>query len=173
MDGESTGRPPVERYRDNLVLLARVFLDPEFRCRMDPSDVAHEPMLRAFHAIHQYRGTTEAEWLAWLRTILRNTLMDQYRAFSGPVRDVNLEQSFERALERPSARLEEWLGDSSDSREAGVLREELLDQIARAISMLPEDQRTAFELHYFHGLLLDVTGQQMVRSKRAVAETAG
>jgi len=124
-DVQSTGWAPLDQYRRYVGFLARLYLDPKFRCKLDPSDVVQETMLRAFQAIQQYHGTTEAEWLSWLRTILLNTLRDQYRAFSGPTRDVSLERSFERALEQSSARLEEWIRDSADGPEAGILKAEL------------------------------------------------
>jgi RNA polymerase sigma-70 factor (ECF subfamily) len=136
---------------------------------VDPSDVAQEVLLRAIQAIGQYRGTTETELRSWLRTILLNTIKDQYRAFSGPTRDVNLERSLEAALERSSARLEEWLRDSADRPDARVLREELLDQIARAINALPEAQRIAFELFYIRDCTLAQISQDMGRTKKAVA----
>jgi RNA polymerase sigma-70 factor (ECF subfamily) len=169
MDGAPTGhgRPPLERYREYLVLLARVLLDLKLRRKVDPSDIAQEALLRALQAIHQYEGTTEVELRSWLRTILLNTLKDHYRAFSGPTRDVNRERSWEATLERSSARLEEWLRDSSDGPEAKILKEERLDQIARAINELPEDQRTAVELFYIHGFTLAEVGEQMGRTANA------
>ena len=71
-------------------------------------------------------------------------------------------------LERSSARLEGWLGVSSDGPEAEMMKEELLDQIARAINALPEDQRTAVELHYIHGSTLTEISQLMGRSQNAI-----
>ncbi|MFI5461363.1 MAG: sigma-70 family RNA polymerase sigma factor [Isosphaerales bacterium] len=168
MDGATTGLPPLERYRDYLVLLARVLLYPQLRTKLDPSDIAHDAYLRALQAIHQFRGDTEIELRSWLRQILVHTLNDQYRAFSAQNRDVKLERSLEDVLERSSARLEEWLGVSSDGAEAQLMKEEQLDRIARAINQLPENQRTAVELHYIHGYTLAQISQQMGRSQNAV-----
>jgi RNA polymerase sigma-70 factor (ECF subfamily) len=171
MDGESPSPPPVtlEQCRDYLVLLARVQLPPQLRGKVDPSDVAQEVLLKALKAVHQLRGKTGPELRAWLRRILVNTLTDECRAQSAKIRDVKLERSQEAMLERSSARLEEWLRDSSDGAEAKVLREERLDLIARAINALPEAQRTAIELSYIHGSTTAQIAQQMERSKKAVA----
>jgi RNA polymerase sigma-70 factor (ECF subfamily) len=169
MDAATGGEPPLGRYREYLVFLARTLLDPKIRRKVDPSDVAQEALLRAWRAIGQYEGTTEGELLSWLRRILLNTVKDQYRAFAGPTRNANLERSWEAALERSSARLEEWLRDSADGPEAKVLKEEQLDQIARALNELPEAQRTAFELFYIHGFTLAQITQEMGRTKKAAA----
>jgi len=59
MDGSPTGLPPLERYREYLVLLARVLLYPRLRTKLDPSDIAQEAYLRAHHAIHTFRGDSE------------------------------------------------------------------------------------------------------------------
>jgi RNA polymerase sigma-70 factor (ECF subfamily) len=169
MDAATGGEPPLQPYRNYLVFLARTLLDPKLRRKLDPSDVVQEALLRAWRAISQYEGTTEGELLSWLRSILLNTVKDQYRAFSGPTRDVHQEQSWEAALERSSARLEEWLRDSADGPEAKILKEEQLEQIARALNELPEAQRMAFELFYIHGYTLAQLSQEMGRTKKAVA----
>jgi RNA polymerase sigma-70 factor (ECF subfamily) len=168
VDGEPSGQPTLERYREYLVLLARVHLDPKLRRKLDSSDVAQEVLLKAHMALHQYEGKTEAEFRSWLRTILLNTLVDQCRAFSGPKRNVNLEQSLEAALERSSSRLEEWLGDSSGGPEDRMMKEELLDQVARAINCLPENQQTAVELFHIYKYSVAEIAQEMGLSKKAV-----
>jgi hypothetical protein len=40
MDGSPTGLPPMKRYREYLVLLARGLWYPRLRTKLDPSDVA-------------------------------------------------------------------------------------------------------------------------------------
>jgi RNA polymerase sigma-70 factor, ECF subfamily len=168
MDGERTSEPPWDRYREYLVLIARVVLKPKLRRKLDPSDVVQDVLLKISQVLHQYQGTTEAEFRAWLRTILLNTLKDHCRAFSGPKRNVNLEQSLEAEIDRSSARLEEWLRDGSDGPEAQMMKEELLDQAARAINHLPENQQTAVELFYIREYNVAQIALEMGLSKKAV-----
>jgi RNA polymerase sigma-70 factor, ECF subfamily len=168
MDGESTSEPPWDKYRAYLALIARILLNPRFRHKVDPSDVAQEAVLKAYQMLDQYQGRSEAERRAWLRMILTNTLKDHYRAFSARKRNIKLEQSFEATLDQTSARLEEWLADSSDGPEAQVLKEDLLDQIARAIDDLPENLRTPVELHYIHGYRIADIAREMGISQNAV-----
>jgi RNA polymerase sigma-70 factor (ECF subfamily) len=75
----------------------------------------------------------------------------------------------ERSLEDSAARLEAWLADSLASPSERAERNEQLLQLAAALAQLPEDQRTAVELHYMQGCSLIEAGQRMGRGKRAVA----
>jgi DNA-directed RNA polymerase specialized sigma24 family protein len=59
---------PVERHRALLRLHAQQFrLDPRLAARFDLSDLVSETLLRACRQRDQFRGSTEAELIAWLR----------------------------------------------------------------------------------------------------------
>jgi RNA polymerase sigma-70 factor (ECF subfamily) len=167
MQDELADGPPIEQYRPYLWLLARVLLEPKFRRQLDPSDVVQEVYVRACKAIHQYRGTSEAELRSWMREILLKTLKEHARALSTQKRDIDLERDFEDALNRSSARLEVWIQDSSLGPAERAEREDELDRIAKAINDLPEDQRTAFELFYIHECPVKEIGQRMDRTTNA------
>src|SRR5437762_9115764 len=96
----------LERYRNYLRLLARMQVDPALRGKVDPSDVVQIAMLRAHENIRQYRGTSEPEWKAWLRTILANTIREEARKFQAAMRDRYRERSLEGMLQQSSARIE-------------------------------------------------------------------
>ena len=67
-----------------------------------------------------------------------------------------------------SSRLEALLGgDSSPS--AHAVRHEELNRLAVALTELPQDQRTAIELHHLHDCSVAEIGQQMGRTEPAVA----
>jgi RNA polymerase sigma-70 factor (ECF subfamily) len=52
-------RPP-ERYRDYLVLLARLQIDPRIRGKLDPSDIVQQTLLQAYRKRDQFRGGPRA-----------------------------------------------------------------------------------------------------------------
>src|SRR4029079_9356926 len=127
-------------------LLARLHLHPRLQSKLDPSDVVQETLLKASTRQIQFRGKADGELAAWLRQILVNTLADALRAFSGLKRDVALETS----LDESSSRLEALSGSSpTPSRDA--MHDEELIHLAAALAQLPDDQRTAIELHHLHG----------------------
>jgi RNA polymerase sigma-70 factor (ECF subfamily) len=160
--------PPLEQYRQYLLVLARVQLSPLLQGKVDPSDVVQETLLKAHENRGQFTGTTEAQLTAWLRRILTNTMIDAARHFTGDGRDVGRELSLE-AVEQSSARLEALLaGSPSSSPSERGMREEQLLRLAAALEQLPEDQRTAVEMHHLQGYPLEAIAEQMGRTKQAV-----
>ena len=164
-----SGQPIVERYRSYLLLLAEARLDRRLQGKLDPSDVVQQTLLHAHQAWMQFRGTSEAELVAWLRRILARTLLNCIRGFRRAKRDVGRERSLQAALDESSARLESWLAAEESTPSQQALRGERIEQVAEAVRQLPEAQRQAVVLYYWQGCSLAEIAEGLGRSVPAVA----
>jgi len=159
----------LERYRDALHLLARLHLDPRLRGKVDLSGVVQQTMLEAYQARTQFPAAGAGPPPAWLRRVLANNLTDEVRKLTAAARAVDREQSLERALGASSARIEAWLAAEQSSPSQQAMREEEVSRLAVALAQLPDDQRTAVELHHLQGLPLAEVAAQLGRTKGATA----
>jgi RNA polymerase sigma-70 factor (ECF subfamily) len=160
---------PLEHYRDYLRLLARLQLGPRLRAKLDASDVVQQTLLQAHGSREQFRGDTEAEWLAWLRSILANTLAGAARRFGAEARDLGRERTLEAHLEQSSSRLEVLLAaDQTSPSEQAVRGEEIL-KLARAMASLSACEQQVVELRHLKGMAVGDIARRIGRSRTAVA----
>jgi len=153
-------------YRDYLLLLARAQLEPGLRAKLDPSDVVQQTLVKAQQNLDQFRGANSAELAGWLRRILLNTLVDAARKYG---REQDWQRVLEQNLEQSSAQLEAWLAADQSSPSEAAQRQEQVIHLAAALARLPEDQRTAVELHHLHqGSVADIA-RRMDRTEASVA----
>ena len=131
------------RFRDYLVVLARMQLGQQARGKVDPSDVVQQTLLDAHRFLDKFHGTDEAEVAAWLRRLLACNLADQFRALGRARRDVARECSLDAALEQSSARLGAWVVADQSTPSQGAHRHERAIRLAGALATLPEAQREA------------------------------
>lgn len=159
----------IEQYRSYLRLLASLQLDPRLKGKLDPSDAVQQTLLKAHESQSQLRGLSTPEQAAWLRKILANCLADEVRKFRCEKRQIDLERSLEAELQQSSARMENWLAGGGSSPSQHAVRQEELLTLANALAALPEDQRRALELHHLSGLTVARVGEELGRTRAAVA----
>lgn len=156
----------VEQYREYLLVLARLHREVLVEVGVDPSDIVQMTLLKAHQSRDQFHGESGREQAAWLRKIMSNTMIDAVRKArpgAGPH-----ERSLEVALGQSSRRLEALLQDRQPPPGAPADRHESLAGLARALSVLPEDQRSAVELRYLQGLSVGEISQRLERSVGSV-----
>ena len=108
----------------------------------DARDVCQETFLRAFRALPGFKG--QAKFSSWIYRIALNLCRDwMRRQRRTPV--VQMPEETE-AIERIAAR------DPVESVEDLVARNELSAVVAEAMTLLPEEQRTAIILKEYHGM---------------------
>jgi len=118
-DGQDLGQ-----FRDYLMTIAHLQLEPQLREKLDASDVVQQTLLEAHEQHEQFRGQTTGELAGWLRQILMHNLMDVIRAFRREKRDIARERSMDASLLRSSVRLEAWLVAEQSSPSQSVERRE-------------------------------------------------
>jgi RNA polymerase sigma-70 factor (ECF subfamily) len=108
----------------------------------DARDVAQETFLRAFRALSGFKG--QAKFSSWLYRITLNLCRDWIRR----ERRTPVSQAPE------GVDLIELAGETepSESIEELVSRRELGRAVAKAMALLPDEQRTAIILKEYHGL---------------------
>jgi RNA polymerase sigma-70 factor (ECF subfamily) len=156
-------------YRNYLSLLARVQVDTALRAKADPSDVVQETLMQATRDFAQFRGQTEAEFVAWLRQIMANTSAAIVRRYKGAKRrDVSRENGLEQQLNRTSLAMGGLFAarDPAPSRIAS--RKEDVIVLSDALAKLADDHREVLVLHHLEGLPLAEVAQRMNRSVDAV-----
>jgi RNA polymerase sigma-70 factor (ECF subfamily) len=161
--------PDLERYREYLGMLARLQIDDRLRGKLDPSGVVQQTLLEAHQARAKLCGLNDAQRAVWLRRALANNLADEARRLGARMRDAARERPLERALDESSARLEALLATQQTSPSEHAVRQEDMLRLADALAGLPEDQRTAVELHHLEGRTLAEIAEVMARSRSAVA----
>jgi RNA polymerase sigma-70 factor (ECF subfamily) len=159
----------LERYRAYLSLLARAQIGRHLRRRVDDSDVVQETFLAAHRDFSSFRGTTEAEFVGWLRNILAARLADLMRRhLKARVRDVRLQQSLAGDLDRSSQALAFALAARGASPSQEAARRELGVLLADAIQALPADYGEVIVLRHMEGLSFAEVAARMGRSVDSV-----
>ena len=159
----------LELYRDYLTLLARLQVRRRLQGKFDGADLVQETFLKAHRSFVQFRGHTEAEFIAWLRRILATSVANLVRRHChAQSRDVNLERELIGAFEESSRALDQSLicDQSSPSQRASRREQSVL--LANALGRLPEDYREVVVLRHLEGLTFPDIAQQMRRTVDSV-----
>lgn len=153
-----------ENVRNYLLFLARLQLDPRISGKMDASDIVQETFLEAYQAFPNFRGTTEASFLAWLRQILASTLAMSSRHYLGTKqRDVRLERAIYVKVDQSSVFWDQLVSNAS-TPSLKMSRKEMENQLADAIGKLPEHYRTVLRLRHTENRSFQEIADEMGRS---------
>lgn len=165
-DGQALGRL-LERYRNYLALLARVQIGRRLQAKVDDADLVQETFLEAHRHFGGFRGTTEREFVGWLRQILAANLSNLLRRYYGTQRrNVRLEQELADDMDQSSRALGLVAPHSSPSQ--GAARREQAVLLADALERLPEAYREVIILSHLEGLAFPEVARRMGRTLASV-----
>jgi RNA polymerase sigma-70 factor, ECF subfamily len=157
------------RYEPWLKLLARLEMDTRFQSKFSSSDAVQQTLLEAWQGWANFRGTSEAQRMAWLRQILAHQLARLGRRYAGTQkRSIAREVSFQQSLDTTSQRLEAMLVAPGDSPSRQVEQEDRQTLLARILQRLPDDYREVLILRHLENLPHDEVARRMGRSAGAV-----
>lgn len=152
-----------------LRVLARAQVDSRFGAKFDPADIVQQTLLEAVRGFASFRGTTEAELAAWLRTILGHVLAHEMRRYEGTQkRDLAREVSFDQELSAVSQRLGDLVPAAGTSPASAAIHQERALQLARPLESLPDDYRTVLVLRHLEDLPHEEIARRMNRPPGAV-----
>lgn len=153
--------------RNYVSIAARAEMASWLKAKVDASDLVQQTLLEAHRGLANFRGTTEGEWLGWLKRILVHNAADFVRRYHGVEkrcagREVSL------AVADDSERIAPQLSDGGPSPSQLVMQKELQLQVADAVARLPEDYQEVVILRNLQQLPFDEVAERMGRSRPAV-----
>jgi len=160
---------PLTRYRDYLILLARLQMDPKLQRQMDASDIVQQTLLEAQPQWSHMKSKDAAQTAAWLRRILANNLADALRTAHRAKRDLAREIPLEQRLEQSSCQLQNILPGHEPTPRTLAEQTERTLHLVTALAALPAGQHEAIVLKYFRGLSLAQCAASMGKTPAAVA----
>jgi RNA polymerase sigma-70 factor, ECF subfamily len=157
-------------YRGYLAVLARTQISRRLRGKADASDLVQETLLEAHRHFPGFRGTTEREFIAWLRVILAGLLANHVRHFGTKRRDARLERALEDELSDASGALEGRLAADVSSPSEQAVDHEASSRLANAIEALPEHYRDVIVLRNLEQMPFAQVAERMERSIDSVTK---
>lgn len=150
----------LEPCREYLMAVAKSELDSWLRVKIGASDLVQETFVAAYKKIKDFRGTSEPEFLGWLRTILLNNLATNVRSYRfTEKRRVDREIPLTQAVTRASPTTKNPLSE--------LLHAEKAERVHLAIKKLNDDYRQVVELRILKQLSFDEIGRRIGRSEEA------
>jgi len=158
-----------ERFREFLLLLARMQPDARLQGKLDVSGVVQQTLLEAYQDGKALVDATDAQKAAWLKRALANNMADELRKLTTAKRGAGRQRSLQASLDQSHSDLESLLPDAHGTPSKEAIRAERGLQLAHALATLPEAQRQVIELHHLQGHTLVDVAEALGTTKPAVA----
>jgi RNA polymerase sigma-70 factor, ECF subfamily len=167
-EGDESARDRLfQACRNYVSIAARAEMASWLQAKVDASDLVQQTLLEAHRGMNDFRGTTEAEWLGWLRRILVHNAADFVRRFHG-VEKRRTGREVSLAAGDDSHRPCFELSADGPSPSQVLLQKERQLQVADAMARLPENYQEVVILRNLQQLPFDEVAERMGRSRPAV-----
>ena len=148
--------------------MARSQVETWLRRKVDASDLVQQTMLEAHCDFERFQGSSEKEWLAWLKRILQHNAADFVRRYRGTAkREAGREVPFRDANDTRAGGVPEPAAPCATPSQEFVLLEDELRMTA-ALAELPPDYQEVIVLRNLQRLPFNEVAERMGRSRPAV-----
>jgi len=156
----------LEAARGYLLLQAEQQLPVSLRTKVGPSDIVQETAIDANRDFLRFRGTTQEELYAWLRTILQNNVRDAVRRFEmSQKRSAKREASLSVVVDRSGISTLQSAGNPPDR---SAIRREDAALLTHVLARVPADHQAVLRLRYWEGLTFPQIAARLGRTDEAV-----
>jgi RNA polymerase sigma-70 factor (ECF subfamily) len=159
----------LEQVRPLLLRQAYCQMGSRLKQKLDAEDLVQQTLLDAYRHRHQFRGRSEGEISAWLRTILHHNLLDVAQKFQTAKRDFSSEVPLRKDVHRSALRADHRLTDDREAPDLCAERHEEIENMLSAVRRLTAAQREAIQYFYLEDASLVDVAQRMNRSEGSVS----
>lgn len=149
----------LEPLRDYLTLMASRGIGPALATKAGASDLVQETFLAAQRGIAGFRGSTQAEWRAWLEAILSNQLANLRRSFLD-----TRKRRGEPGVAGAGTPCDDRVVDTLTSPSRQLVRRERDAALDAALRRLPEHYREVIRWRHDEGLGFEAIGDRLAIS---------
>lgn len=134
-----------------LKMIAERELPVSFRGRVEASDIVQQTLLDAWRGLRGFRGTTQAERLAWLRVILRRVILQHGRSRIGAQKRGGVER-LQSELDLTSSRIDALAAGAEPTPAEQAAANEASLLLAKAMEELSPADQELIRLRHFEQL---------------------
>ena len=132
----------LNQLQEQLIVLAKVNVDPRLRGKLDLSGIVNETLAEAFQDWKKVQGIEQEHRRRWLHMACMNNLRDALRKLRS--RQAQSEKSLDQAAEDSSLRVAAWIPADDSTPSQKVVRQEEAEQLAKVLNKLPERERSHY-----------------------------
>lgn len=169
-EGDDSARDELfSKCRNYVALIARTQVESWMQTKVDASDLVQQTLLEAHRGFADFRGDSEAEWLAWLRKILHHNTHDFIRQYKGTdKRRIQKEVRLQVSAGNQSGSFFHDPPGHEQTPSQIIAQHEQQIELADAISQLSDDHREVIILRNLQRLPFDEIATRMERTRPAV-----
>lgn len=157
----------MEQLGKYMAVIAAQKMNTAFQAKFGESDVVQQSIAVAIGKLDDFRGTSQGELFAWVRSIIHTQFLQNQRALLADKRNLFRERSIEPAS---SVRTLPGIADRFATPGTHAIRLEYAAAVEKALNQLSEEHQTVIRLRNWDQLSFPEIADRMNRSPNAVTK---